>query len=43
MAVEVVRSGESILLESPRGTIGISSAPQSLRAVFGLKMKRSLQ
>ena len=43
VAVEVVRSGKSILLELPRGTIGISSAPQSPRAVFGLRMKRPIQ
>ena len=43
VAVEVVRSGKSISLELPRGTIGISSAPQSPRAVFGLRMKRPIQ
>jgi len=43
VAVEVVRSGKSILLELPRGTIGISSAPQSPRAVFGLRMKIPIQ
>ena len=43
VAVEVVRSGKSISLELPRGTIGISSAPQSPRAVFGLQMERPIQ